>query len=347
MVTGMNEKVNALFVKDSALYAGGEFITAGGKFVKRLAKWSNQTTRSVSGEVRYADNYQLVPSGKVKAYRMDLNSRELILADSIHFTNGQYLLPKVTIDTLFIMSFPDDELLDFVPTYHPSTLDWASAVRVYPITNLTNINISVYRLTPEPQNPFSASVGGYVYLNYLPPFIPPPPLPFKSDAVIYAKQGNNYRKFAISSQTQQYSISNLAPGSYEIYVNRIGYTSAFGNVTVSTSNIDTLNFTLDTTSLIGIQNINSEVPKEFSLGQNYPNPFNPATKIEFALTKVTYVKLSVFNILGEEVQVLVNESLKAGKYEVVYNAVKLPSGVYFYRIAADAFSETKKMVLIK
>lgn len=347
MVTGMNEKVNTLFVKDSALYAGGEFITAGGKVVKRVAKWSNQNTRSISGEVRYADNYQLVPSGKVRAYRMDLNSRELILVDSTHFINGLYNLPKVTIDTLFIMSFPDDELLDFVPTYHPSTLDWASAVQVYPIINLTNIHINVYRLTQEPQNPFSASVGGYVYLNYLPPFIPPPPLPFKSDAVIYAKQGSNYRKFAVSSQTEQYSIPNLAQGSYEIYVNRIGYTSGFANVTVSTSNIDTLNFTLDTTSLIGIQNISSEVPKEFSLDQNYPNPFNPETKIEFNLTKASFVKLSVYNILGEEVQVLVNENLKAGKYKVTYNAVKLPSGVYFYRIAADGFSETKKMVLIK
>ena len=347
MVTGMNEKVNALFVIDSALYAGGEFITAGGKIVKRIAKWSSQSTNTVSGEVRFSDNNQLVPSGKVRAYRLDLNSRELILIDSTAINNGNYELPKVSPDSTFVIAFPDDELLDFVPTYYPSTLNWASAIIVYPITNLSNININVYRITPGPQDFISASVGGYVYLNYLPPFNPPPPLPFKSDAIIYARQGNTYRNFAISSQTEQYSVPNLPPGTYEIYVNRVGYTSASANLTVGTTNVDTLNFILDTTSIIGIQNIGLEVPKEFSLSQNYPNPFNPATKIQFALKKESFVKLSVFNILGEEVQILVNENLKAGKYEVVYNAVNLPSGVYFYRIAAEGFSETKKMVLIK
>ncbi len=349
MITGMNEKVNALFVKDSSLYAGGEFTTAGGKVVNRAAKWSNQTTRTISGEVRFADNNQLVDSGVVRAYRLDRNSRELILVDTASILNGLYLLPKVKMDSLFIASFPDDELLDFVPTYHPSTINWLNAVIVFPNTNLTNVNINVYRITPGPQIPLTASVGGYVYLNFLPPLgpPPPPPLPYKSDAIVYAKQGNNFTKFAISNQSEQYSIPNLAPGSYEIYVNRIGYTSASTNINIGTINIDTLNFTLDTTSIIGIKNISSEVPKDFSLRQNYPNPFNPVTKIEFALSKASYVKLSVYNILGEEVQVLVDESLKAGKYEVIYNALKLPSGVYFYRISADGFSETRKMVLIK
>jgi hypothetical protein len=346
MITGMNEKVNTLFVKDSTLYAGGEFITAGGKVVKRIAKWSNQITSTISGEVRYSDNNQLVSTGKVRAFRIDLNSRELILIDSTTISNGNYELPKVRPDSTYIIAFPDDELLDFVPTYHPSTLNWASAVVVFPITNLTDVNVNVYRITSGQQDFISVSVGGYVYLNYLPPFNPPP-LPFKSDAIIYAKQGNTYRKFAVSSQTEQYSILNLAPGTYEFYVNRPGYTSALTNVTVGTANIDTLNFILDTTSIIGIQNISSEVPKEFLLGQNYPNPFNPVTKIEFALTKESYVKLRVFNILGEEVQVLVNENLKAGKYGIVYNAERLPSGVYFYTIAADGFLETKKMILIK
>ncbi len=347
MITGMNEKVNALFIVDSTVYAGGEFTTAGGKIVRRVARWSNEPTRTISGEVRYANTNQLVGSGIVRAYRLDLNSRELILVDSASFSNGLYLLPRVRIDSLFIASFPDDELLDFVPTYHPSTINWATAVRVYPITNLTNIDIHVYGMTPGPQNPILASVGGFVYLNFLPPFNPPPPLPFKSDAIVYARQGNDFKKFAVSTQTEQYLLTDLAPGTYEIYVNRIGYTSATTNVTVAATNIDTLNFTLDTVSLIGIKRISWEVPKEFSLSQNYPNPFNPATKIEFALKKESYVKLSVYDILGGEVQVLVEGNLKAGKYEVSYNAAKLSSGVYFYRISADGFSETKKMVLIK
>jgi hypothetical protein len=348
MITGMNNKVSALFVKDTNLYAGGEFTTAGGKFVSRVAYWGTQITRTISGEVRYADNNQLVPSGNVRAWRMDINSRELILEDSGRVVNGYYLLPNVRKDSLFIASFPDDVLVDYVPTYHPSTIDWAAAVVVYPETNLSNINVSVYRNYPSPQNHHAASVGGHVYLNYMPPFLDPnPPLPFKSGAIVYIKAGGQFKQFTVSSQLEQYALPNVQPGDYEVYVNRIGYTSGFRNVVVGVLNIDTLNFYLDTTSLIGIQNISSEVPKNFELKQNYPNPFNPVTKIQFALVKSGFVKLSVYNMLGQEVVVLVNEDLKAGKYEVTFNALRLTSGVYFYRISADGYSQTRKMVLLK
>ncbi len=348
LITGVNNKANTLFVVDSSLYAGGEFITAGGKVVNRIGLYSNQNLRDVSGVVRFANDSQLVTTGKVRAYRMDLNSRELILEDSASIINGQYDLPKVRMDSLFIISFPDDELQDFVPTYHPSTIDWASAVKVYPVTNLTNVNINVFRITPGPQSPNPAvSVGGYVYLNYLPPFNPPQPLPFKSSSIVYVKSGNDYKKFGVSTDLEQYSIPNLSPGSYEVYVNRIGYTSGMRNIVVGTVNVDTINFTLDTISLIGIKNIGSEVPKDFVLKQNFPNPFNPSTKIQFAMAKTGFARLSIFNILGQEVQVLVNEELKSGEYEVTFNALKLSSGIYFYRLTTDNFSETRKMVLVK
>jgi hypothetical protein len=347
MITGMNNKVSALFVRDSTLYAGGEFITAGGKIVNRVAAWGTQITRTVSGEVRYSDNNQLVPFGNVRAYRMDLNSRELILEDSGSVINGIYLLPKVRIDSLFIMSFPNDEFEDFVPTYHPSTVDWVSAVRVYPSTNLTNVNISVFRTTPGPENNTNATVGGYVYLNYFPPFNPPLPFPFKSDAIVYVKSGSQFKKFAVSTQLEQYSIPDVPTGNYEVFVNRIGYTSALRNLAVGTTNIDTFNFILDTTSLIGVKNISSEIPKNFELKQNYPNPFNPLTKIQFNLAAAGFVKLSIYNILGQKIKVLVNEDLKAGKYEVSFDAAELTSGVYFYKLVSGDFSETRKMVLIK
>ena len=348
MITGMNNKVSALIVKDTNLYAGGEFITAGGKVANRVACWGRQPTSSVSGYVRYNDNYQYVPSGNVRAYRMDLNSRELILEDSGRVINGFYVLPRVRKDSIFIISFPDDEFEDYVPTLHPSTIDWATAVEVYPETNLSNVDINVYRNYPPPGNHHAASVGGHVYLNYMPPFLSPgPPLPFKSDAIIYVKAGGQFKQYTISSQLEQYALPNVQPGDYEVFVNRIGYTSGFRNVTVGVLNIDTLNFYLDTTSLIGIQNISSEVPENFKLKQNYPNPFNPVTKIRFELAKSGFVKLSVYNILGQEVDVLVNGDLKAGEYEVSFNALKLTSGVYFYKIAADGYSQTRKMVLLK
>lgn len=98
---------------------------------------------------------------------------------------------------------------------------------------------------------------------------------------------------------------------------------------------------------IGIQNINSEIPKEFRLFQNYPNPFNPITKIKFAIPKVSFVRLAVYDLLGREVESLVNGQLTTGTYEVNWNAIKFSSGVYFYKLTAGDFNLVKKMSLIK
>ncbi len=100
-------------------------------------------------------------------------------------------------------------------------------------------------------------------------------------------------------------------------------------------------------SLIGVKNIGSEVPKNFVLNQNYPNPFNPSTKITFDLPMNEFVTLKVYDVTGREIAVLVNEKLTAGMKEYEFNAVNLPSGVYFYTIQAGDFKATRKMVLIK
>ncbi len=99
--------------------------------------------------------------------------------------------------------------------------------------------------------------------------------------------------------------------------------------------------------LIGIITLSNEVPGGFELSQNYPNPFNPSTSIRFSLPEAERVCLNVFNAAGQEVAQLVNEKLGAGTYEYRFNAGKLTSGVYFYRLKTDGFSETKKMILVK
>jgi hypothetical protein len=98
---------------------------------------------------------------------------------------------------------------------------------------------------------------------------------------------------------------------------------------------------------IGITPISSEVPKSFQLMQNYPNPFNPSTRIEFGIPKQGFVKLTVYNSAGKEVTSLVNELLSAGNYDVPFDASGLSSGVYFYKLSAGNFVETKKMILVK
>jgi hypothetical protein len=89
------------------------------------------------------------------------------------------------------------------------------------------------------------------------------------------------------------------------------------------------------------------VPTSYSLSQNYPNPFNPTTKIDFAIPKSSNVILKAYNILGEEAVVIFSGYLTAGKYRADFNAGNLASGIYFYTLRAEGFSETKKMSLIK
>lgn len=88
-------------------------------------------------------------------------------------------------------------------------------------------------------------------------------------------------------------------------------------------------------------------PQKYSLAQNYPNPFNPATKIEYGVAQAGYVTLKIFDILGKEVETLVNENKQPGAYRVSFDASSLPSGVYIYRLNAGPYTESRKMLLLK
>ncbi|MCX6163359.1 MAG: T9SS type A sorting domain-containing protein, partial [Ignavibacteriae bacterium] len=109
------------------------------------------------------------------------------------------------------------------------------------------------------------------------------------------------------------------------------------------------------TIITGIQKSSSEIPREYKLYNNYPNPFNPETNIKFDISKNSFTKLIIYNILGKEVTTLVNEYLSAGSYTVKWNANnKVPSGVYFYKITScnfdgsgQIFSDVKRMILLK
>ena len=102
----------------------------------------------------------------------------------------------------------------------------------------------------------------------------------------------------------------------------------------------------NTTSVLDGTSLN--IPNEFLLGQNYPNPFNPITVITYEVPQLTNVTIRVYDTLGRQVAVLVNnEAKEAGNNEVVFDATNLPSGVYFYRIFTEGFSDTKKMILMK
>jgi hypothetical protein len=99
--------------------------------------------------------------------------------------------------------------------------------------------------------------------------------------------------------------------------------------------------------IISVEKISEEIPSSFILSQNYPNPFNPKTIINYQLPINNFVKIAVYDIAGKEIAVLVNEFLQPGTYEVTFDGSGLTSGVYFYKLQAGDFTETKRMVLLK
>ena len=150
-----------------------------------------------------------------------------------------------------------------------------------------------------------------------------------------SSEGENWQNLAFvngigtSTETHSYSYTDneVEEGSYSYRLKQIDFDGSF-----EYSNI-----------------INISVTKQFEykLSQNYPNPFNPASTISFSIPSSSLVELKVFNSIGQEVAVLVNQVKDAGSYQIVFNASSLPSGVYFYKLTAGNFTETKRMLLLK
>ena len=99
--------------------------------------------------------------------------------------------------------------------------------------------------------------------------------------------------------------------------------------------------------ITAVKDNENQIPAQFRLDQNYPNPFNPSTTINYSLPKTGHVTLKVYDVLGKEVATLVNEEESSGNYHIQFNANKLASGVYFYRLSAGNSVTTKKLVLMK
>ena len=140
------------------------------------------------------------------------------------------------------------------------------------------------------------------------------------------------------------SVSENVTYSYRVYAYNSTASSSYSNTASAITVID--------------NELNS-IPGKFQLNQNYPNPFNPSTKITYAITSAInpllggarggsiYVQLKVYDALGKEVTTLVNEEKPAGFYEVIWNSLNSPAGVYFYRLIASNFTKTKSMLLLK
>lgn len=98
---------------------------------------------------------------------------------------------------------------------------------------------------------------------------------------------------------------------------------------------------------LGVEINSNQFPKEFILYEAYPNPFNPTTKIKYGIPRGSHIVIRIYDIIGKEISTLVNQELEAGYYEINFNGTNLSSGIYFYKIQADDYTQTKKMILLK
>ncbi|RFM24831.1 MAG: T9SS C-terminal target domain-containing protein, partial [Candidatus Thermochlorobacter aerophilum] len=171
-------------------------------------------------------------------------------------------------------------------------------------------------------------------------------------SLVGGRTGNTIRGFAFVVSTSAYFSNVLVPGT------RTGQADPFGNLGFNPNfAADSMatggpymspTFSLETGQMISVRESNrAEKPTSYQLFQNYPNPFNPTTIITYQVPRSSEVKLEVFDVLGRKVATLVDKKQEAGVYSVSFGATSLASGVYFYRLQAGEFTQTKKMLLVK
>jgi hypothetical protein len=168
---------------------------------------------------------------------------------------------------------------------------------------------------------------------------------------------NALRVDSARTRTNQFTISGT---TFPRFVNRgdtlrLIVTALINSITIpndtlflaTNAEVNSINVPLIVDAVLSAKEVGSDLPKLFVLDQNYPNPFNPATTIQYQLPFSSEVKLVVYDMLGRAVQTLVNTRQNAGSYQATFNSSNLSSGVYFYKLQAGSFNQTKKMLLIK
>ena len=149
-----------------------------------------------------------------------------------------------------------------------------------------------------------------------------------SESDQWQKIGSVNGRGTITTPSEYYfNDENLTSGKYNYRIKQIDFDGSFEYSEVITADLST--------------------PSAFELGQNYPNPFNPSTRITYSIPKSSFVTLKVYDILGNEIATLVNQTQDAGNYNVSFNAENLSNGIYIYSLNADNFTDVKKMILMK
>ncbi|MBK9406086.1 MAG: T9SS type A sorting domain-containing protein [Ignavibacteria bacterium] len=263
--------------------------------------------------------------------------------------------------------FFNNSLTGWLSSENPEISSEDSALKIFKTTNGGNVWFEQFNYTrqysPFLQLQFSDSLNGWTLIHY--------------DAIDFTfifrttNGGNSWVDYALGPNGG-YSLFfiNESKGWAAGIQNRI-YDTGDGGITWNRPNllpsasytsiffIDSLTGwtvgnhgkILKTTTggvLTNFTNTSTEIPGNYFLSQNYPNPFNPVTNLEFGISKLGFVSLKVYDVLGSEIKTLVNENKPAGNYEVEFDGSHLSSGIYFYSLLIDGnVIDTKRMILLK
>jgi len=255
-------------------------------------------------------------------------------------STGRYLLADLRSGFFVVLALPQGE---FLPTFYNMTGGTTRLAEAFPVavnnSTVENVNIHVRPDTVTGMN----RVRGVVSASGDPIM----------GALVCAVSEHNGAVIAaaITGQTGSYTLVGLAPGSYRLEAMKPNYSSGatlpfslqYAGTLPSTANKNISLVQLPTST----DNVALLLPDEFVLHQNYPNPFNPSTTISFNLSRNSIVRLSIFNLLGQELTTLVEGPLIAGSHAIGWNAAARPSGVYVYRLEVNGAVAARGMILMK
>ncbi len=251
--------------------------------------------------------------------------------------DGSYKVENIiTQGYYFVQAFSDYFMPSFYNFVNKPAVFWQQADSLYVSGSLSNVNVVMQR----DSSVGGGKINGNVTVNSEAVSL--------SDVMILAKSTdhNLWYNFGFLKDSNEFKISNLPYGNYKLFAQKIGFNNGVSTdlqISSSTTVINGVSIPIFLSSVKG----GNLLPDEIQLYQNYPNPFNPTTLIKFELKEREIVRVSVLNILGEEIRVLLSEEKGAGYHTIDFDGSDLTSGVYFYRIQVGNFIRTNKMILLK